>query len=254
MIRRLLPVLLVFAFATSASAGQLKDETLAAWTSYITAKHNQPLKLSPMQRDEAQGGRIIVWPVAEVNPVKVPHGLIHDWAGVMYVPGVTMADVLATVRGGFFNPAIVKAKETDSTGVIDHYSILSVTHTTFTTAAVQGEYEAIYIQIDPAHGYSISQSTKLQAVENYGMPDEQLDPPDQGPGYVWRLYTISSYEETDGGVYVGIEAVGLSRDVPFWLRWIVNPIISHLPEDSLRATLAAMQAAVQKREAPHPIP
>jgi hypothetical protein len=252
--RRLLPLLLILAFATSASAGKLKPETLAAWTAYVTAKHNQPLKLSPMQREEAQSGRIIVWPVAEVNPIKVPHGLIHDWAGVVFVPGVTMTEALATSRGGFFNPAIVRAKETESTGMIDHYSILTVTHTAFTTAAIDGEYETLYIQIDPTHWYSVSQSTRLQAVENYGMPDEQLDPPNQGPGYVWRLYTISSFEEADGGVYIELEAVGLSRDVPFYLRWIVNPIISHLPEESLQATLAATRAAIQKRELPHPIP
>jgi hypothetical protein len=254
MIRRLLPLLLVLAFVPNVSAGELKPETLAAWTAYVTAKHNQPLKLSPMQRNEAQSGQIIVWPVAEVNPIKVPHGLIHDWAGVVFIPGVTMAEALATARGGFFNPSIVRGKELASTGMVDHYSILTVTHTAFTTAAIEGEYETLYIQIDPTHWYSISQSTKLQAVENFGTPDEQLDPPDQGPGYVWRLYTITSFEEADGGVYIELEAVGLSRDVPFLFRWLVNPIISHLPEDSLWATLAATRTAIQKRELPHPIP
>jgi hypothetical protein len=252
--RKLLPILLIMLFVPKLHADQLRSETLTAWTNYIAAKNNQPLKLSLMERQQVRSGQIITWPIAEVNPIKVPHGLIHDWVGVVFIPGTTIADALTTARGGFFNPSIVRAKQTDSTGMIDHYTILTVTHTTFITAAVQGEYETIYIQIDPTHWDSISQSTKLQAVENYGTADEQTDPPDEGPGYVWRLYSISSFEEADGGVYIELEVAGLSRDVPFFLRWIVNPIISHFPEDSLRATLLATRIAIQKRAVPNSIP
>lgn len=255
LLRKILPVLLlVLTFAPNLSAERVKNDTLAAWTAYIAAKHNQPLKLFPLQRREARKGGIIVWPVAEMNPIKVPHGLIHDWVGVVFIPKVTVADALATSRGGFYDPTIARGFLSDSTGMVDHYSVLNVMHVALTTAAVFGEYEIIYIQIDPTHWCSVSQSTRLQAVENYGTPDERLDPPDQGPGYIWRMYSISSFEEADGGVYIEVEVVGLSRDVPFFFRWLVNPIISHLPEDSIRATLTATRDAIRKREVPHPVP
>jgi hypothetical protein len=114
----------------------------------------------------------------------------------------------------------------------------------FVTAALKGDYETRYVQVDAHHWYSISRSTSLQAIENFGQPDMRILPPDRGPGYVWRLYSLAKYEETDDGVYIELEALGLSRDVPTMLRWLVEPIVERLPKDSMRATLEETRKAV----------
>jgi hypothetical protein len=72
-------------------------------------------------------------------------------------------------------------------------------------------------------------------------------PPDQGPGYVWRLFTFTKFEESDGGVFIELEAIGLSRDVPMLVRWLVDPIVEHLPRNSLQATLDETRNAVLVR-------
>jgi hypothetical protein len=95
--------------------------------------------------------------------------------------------------------------------------------------------------------YSISQSTRLQAIERFGHPDMRMLPPDEGPGYVWRLYSFSRLEESDGGVYIELEAVGLSRDVPIVFRWLVQPILEHLPRNSIHKTLEETRNAVLMR-------
>jgi len=46
----------------------------------------------------------------------------------------------------------------------------------------------------------------------------QLGPEGEGTGLIWRRF-----EERDGGVYVEVEAIALSRDVPASLRWLVEP-------------------------------
>jgi hypothetical protein len=48
----------------------------------------------------------------------------------------------------------------------------------------------------------------------------------------------------DGGVYLKLEAIALTRDIPASLRWLVNPIVNHLSIDSLTATLRQTRNAV----------
>ena len=126
-------------------------------------------------------------------------------------------------------------------------SLLLVQKVLFVTAAVQGEYETQYTRIDAKHWYSISQSTRLQAVEGIGQAEMRVLPPDRGPGYVWRLYSLARFEESDGGVYVEVEAMALSRDVPTMLRWLVDPVVDHLPRESVHDTLEKTRNAVLER-------
>jgi len=50
----------------------------------------------------------------------------------------------------------------------------------------------------------------------------------------WRLVTIARYMERDGGVYLEIEAIGLSRDIPGSVRWFVEPIVRNVSRQSLK--------------------
>jgi hypothetical protein len=68
----------------------------------------------------------------------------------------------------------------------------------------------------------------LQQIEDYGRPGEHLWPPDTGGGFIWRIYSVSQYEERDGGVYLEIEAIVLSRGIPSSVRWLVIPVANHL--------------------------
>lgn len=117
----------------------------------------------------------------------------------------------------------------------------------FVTAAIRGEYETRYVQLDAKRWYSISESRRLQAIEKFGERDMRVLRPDRGPGYIWRLFSFTKFEESDGGVYIELEAIGLSRDVPSLLRWLVDPIVEHLPRNSLRATLEQTRHAVLAR-------
>jgi hypothetical protein len=125
--------------------------------------------------------------------------------------------------------------------------MLLVQKVAFVTAALSGEYETQYVQVNAKRWYSISKSTRLQSIENFGQPDMRELPPDQGPGYVWRLFTFTKFEESDGGVFIELEAIGLSRDVPMLVRWLVDPIVEHLPKNSLQATLDETRNAVVVR-------
>ena len=84
-----------------------------------------------------------------------------------------------------------------------------------------------------------------QEIENYGKPDEDKLDAGQRTGYVWRVYTIGKFEERDGGVYVEIEGIALSRDVPGSLRWIVDPMIRRISRSTLTSFLCTTRDSVR---------
>ena len=57
------------------------------------------------------------------------------------------------------------------------------------------------------------------------------------------------FEGYDGGVLIENESIALSRDIPASIRWLLNPIVNHLPRNSistaLRQTRDAVSAAAQ---------
>ena len=59
--------------------------------------------------------------------------------------------------------------------------------------------------------------------------------------------STARFEERDGGVYVELEAIALSRDVP--VRWIVNPIVRRVSRNSMLVSLQQMKEAVNSTEA-----
>ena len=245
------------------AANELKPETVSVWEGYVRSARmrteGQAKAFCFLQIEEAperlrlvQAGEISVWPGGNGNSPHIAHALIHDWSGAVFIPGATIADVFAVIRDynhypDVYRPAVIQANRLASPENDDRFSMLLMQKVLFVTAALQGDYETSYVQVNATRWYSVSQSTRLQAIERFGQPDMVALPPDRGPGYVWRLYSLTKYEESNGGVYIEIEALGLSRGVPAMLRWLVDPIVEHLPKDSLRVTLQKTRDAVLSR-------
>jgi hypothetical protein len=83
-------------------------------------------------------------------------------------------------------------------------------------------------------------------VDHAGKPDERVLPPGHDSGFLWKLYSYWRFQERDGGVYVECEAISLTRAVPAGLGWVIQPIITSLPRESLANTLRETRAALQK--------
>jgi hypothetical protein len=61
---------------------------------------------------------------------------------------------------------------------------------------------------------------------------------------MWNLNTYWRFLERDGGTYIQCESLTLTRDVPFALAWIVRPIVTQMPKESLTFTLAKAREAL----------
>lgn len=256
-----LPIAILLFFPATLPATDLNQQTLNAWNEYIRETNSRMqeqvagtanflwMDEAPGRRERVRQGEILVEPANKDIPEKVPQGLIHDWIGAAFIPNATIASVFAMLDDysrydQIYRPAVIRAQALTASGPARRFSLLLAEKGPFVTAAIESEYTSQTVQLDQHRWYTVSHSTRIQQIDNYGQPGERELPPDQGAGYIWRLYSIQRFEERDGGVYMELEAIALSRNIPFELQWLVRPILRHLPRNSMIATLQKTRDAV----------
>jgi hypothetical protein len=250
--------LLVLAGSIASRAAELRPETLKAWNEYIQAENSQMAKDSPerfLWSDQSperirllREGKILITPVGE-NPHSIPHGLIHHWLGAGFLPNTRLDSVLAVLRDygrykDFYAPNVVDSQLLQEGGTADAFSLRMLNKALLSKFALDVEFQESYTRVDTQRFYSVGYSTRIREIEDYGEADQYEAPPDTGKGFIWRLYNVSRLEERDGGVYVELEAIALSRDVPAALHWVVHPMIRRASRGSLLVSIQKTQQAV----------
>ena len=205
-------------------------------------------------------GRVLIRCVAgcDSSGVHVPGGLIHDWEGIVFVPGVSLPEVLAFVEdynhaAAHYAPGVTESRLLSRSGNSFH-AFLRLKQTEIVSVLFDTDYDIHYVQLDSSRAYSISHSTRIAQLAR-GSQGRELAPADED-GFLWRLDTYWRFEQADGGVYVQCRAISLSRDIPRGLGWIVAPFIKNIPRKSLQFTLGATRAALlqSKSRSLTPIP
>ena len=257
-----LAVLLAVSAPAFLNAAELKPETLKAWNAYIrTAESRMKARLdtnhsflwadeAPDRTSRLRQGEILVSPMAGRGWESVPGGLIHHWMGAAFIPNAAIEDVLAVVHDygrykEIYKPIVVDSKVLDCSAAQQKFSMLWLHKVLFVTAALRSQYESRDFQVDERRWYNIAGTVRVQEIENYGRPGEHMLPPDEGDGFVWRMFGIARYAERDGGVYVELEAFALTRDIPASLRWLVSPVVTRLSRNSILTTLQQTRDAVR---------
>lgn len=250
------------------TAAALDPAALNEWNAYVqaaTARMEQRAKPgtcylwadeSPDRLARVRAGEIVVAPVAPQNPVKVPSGLIHDWIGTTFLPQVSLHQVLQVVRDysrykELYEPDVLESKTVQagdmaSGAATDRFSMLLIHKALSLKTAIDTDYESRITRLDDRRVYSIGHTTRIQEMADYGSSAEHLLPEGTGHGFIWRLCAINRYMERDGGVYIELEAIALSRDVPASIRWIVEPVVRRLSRNSLSASLQQTGKAVRR--------
>ena len=248
--------------AQTAKPVQLKAQTVQAFEAYIReaeAGMEQTLKGTSFLWSDATaerakqvgGGEVVAQFWSGKGPAKVPDGLIHDWIGTAFVPGTTVGDALALVQDYDNHKNIYKpegiASKLISRRENDFQIYLRLLKKKILTVVLDTDHDVQYRSLDRKRWTCRSYTTQIAEVENAGTPKESVLPPDTGFGFLWRLYSYWRFQERDGGVYVECRAISLTRDVPFGLGWVIEPIIQKLPRESLINTLLATRTALQTK-------
>ena len=112
------------------------------------------------------------------------------------------------------------------------------------TVTLDADYQLVFGELDGKHQFSSSRSIDIREIKDAGQPSEARVSPEEEHGFLWRMNSYWRYEQTEGGVIVYCESVSLSRDIPRGLGWLIGPVTSRMPRESLRSTLEATREAV----------
>ncbi len=164
------------------------------------------------------------------KPIEVPDGLIHHWIGVAFAPGVSLERALSLLQDydnhwRTYKPDVRRSK------------LLEHTNNTF-KIYLNTEFEVHYTRIDATHVASRAVSARIAELASPEQPDSPEFPVGQGHGYLWRVNNYWRLEEKDGGVYMQVESIALSRDVPAIFAWFVKPLIRRVSRQTLANLLS----------------
>src|SRR5262245_29218848 len=174
--------------------------------------------------------------------IEAPDALIHHWVGTVFVPRAGVKEAVALMQdydhhAKFFAPVIAASKTLHRDGhrfrVALRFQVKKII-----TVTMDSEHEAEFFHPSADRAHSRIRSTRVTEIADAGTPQEKPKPAGEENGFMWNLNTYWSFAERDGGTYIQCESLTLSRDVPFALAWIVRPIVTQMPRESLNFTLA----------------
>jgi hypothetical protein len=217
--------------------------------SRLTRQHrSQDGFLTPEDKKLLQQGELIITPITASTVL--PGALLHDWRGTAFAAGAKAADFErlmkdVTAYPQRFSPQVLQARVLMQRG--DHLQIfMRVRQQHVLTVVLDSNYDVTFGHLDERHGYSLSRSLSISEIGSPGASDEHVLSPGQEHGFLWRLNTYWSYEERDGGLYMQIESVSMTRSIPTGLKWVVQPFVEKIPRESLQFTLQAVCNALRK--------
>jgi putative flippase GtrA len=246
---------------------QLQPHTVQGWMKYVAAVEarrtgeladpklfleferrpasEQTRIMSLLQRGEVFVDRAAAARSQAGEEIEIADGLINHWRGTVFVPDVTLDQVLKVLQ----EPQSDKHKQEDviSSRVISRDGdsqkvFLRLKRTKFVTVVYDTEYDVDYRRLSPRLALSNSISTKIVEIEHAGTPQERALPEGNDHGYMWRLNSYWRYKQVEGGVLVEVESLTLSRDLPAIIGALIRPIVNSTARESMTRTLASVRA------------
>jgi hypothetical protein len=183
--------------------------------------------------------------------VDLPGALLHHWRGTGFAAGAGEADFERLLRDfdsypEHFSPQVLQARVLSSREEgMQVWMRVSQRHVL--TVVLDTTYDITFGRLDAQHGYSISWSTRINEIGSPGTRAEHPLSAAEEHGFLWRQNIYWTWEERDGGLYVQIETVSLTRSIPRGLGWAIGPYVESVPRESLKFTLRAACQALTKQ-------
>ena len=193
-----------------------------------------------------KSNEILITAGARESSISAPSGLIHDWRAAILVPGVKAETIVEVLRDYSLYPKMY-APDVASATVLAHdanhwHVRMQLIKKKIITVVLNTEYDVEDRTPGPGRWIKISRSSKLAEVDN----GVELAG-GAGHGFLWRLNSYWLVEQRADGVYVECRSISLSRDIPVALAWIIKPMVTGIPRDSLHGMLEATVRAARER-------
>jgi hypothetical protein len=268
--RTLSVIFWLIAATTGVAAAVLEADTAAAFQRYVQLTEQRinaevtgggsflwvdtlpSSRRAELQKGLRQGGVIIerLRTRDGATDVEAPDGLIHHWVGVVFVPKATLKRAVALMQdydhhSKYFAPAIAASRMLEHDG--NRFTVALRFHVKkIITVTMDTDNDAEFFFPSPDRAHSRIRSTRVTEIADAGTPDERAKPAGEEHGFMWNLNTYWRFLERDGGTYIQCESLTLSRDVPFALAWIIRPIVTQMPKESLTFTMGKLRDALAK--------
>ena len=246
-----------------ASAADLRPETIAAWDRYVALteqriERDRTHPVSSRDSDRASGGQPLLGggiPIADMETadpagrrIDVPAGMIHHWRGIVFIPHVTMDEVLEAAKHPVKQEDVIDLRvierTTDSLRLYLKLIRRSIVSVTFNT-----EHDVHFVRDSAASASCRSVATRIAELEAAGTPGGRERPIGRDRGFMWRLNAYWRYERVADGVVVRLESLTLSRDAPMLIGPIVGPIVNHIARESMSRTLESFRQRFVRKPA-----
>jgi hypothetical protein len=217
----------------SASAGVLAaaqgppGETISAWDRYVAETESQLAAAVRSPRSAIVGQAI----AAEGLSIHVTSGTISDWRGSVFVPGITLDELLRALKNPGTPPpqedvvsSRLIARDADSLRIA-----IRLVRRVVVTVTYDTEHSMVFERLSPDLATARTVATRIDEV---GGDDR---------GFLWRLHSYWRYEQVRTGVRIDLRSLTLSRHVPALLRPVAAPLVNRIARESMLRTLDALR-------------
>jgi hypothetical protein len=257
--------LLLLAAAPGCTLAEPAPAAVAAFDTYISTlesrlaqQHRSPdgflAPVSPSGQGQSEmrlrQGELIIEQITPSTAADLPGAMLYHWRGTAFAPGATAADFERLMKNfdaypQKFSPQVLQSKIL--TQQDDHFQVLMrIRQKHVISVVMDTTYDVTFARLDTLRGYSISRSTQISEIDSPGTRHERALSTSEEHGFLWRLYTYWSFEERDGGLYMQIESVSLTRSIPTGLGWAIGPFVESVPRESLEFTLRSTCNALRR--------
>jgi hypothetical protein len=248
-----------------AAAARLHPDAIAGWTVYVSAAEGRIRREldssrgflvmdfaqdAAAERRSALAGGIVIQKIENLDQqgrrVTVNSALVHHFRGDVFIPGVTVQEVLTELQARVPRQedvlrSTILEREPDRMRVY-----LRLQRHRFVTVVYNTEHTVTFTRLGDTRATSTSTATRIAEVSDPDTPQERELPVGDDRGFLWRLNAYWRYEQVPGGVIAECESISLSRDVPAVLRYVVSPVVESTARESMERTLTSLRTQLGK--------
>jgi hypothetical protein len=238
------------------AAQDLPPPVAAGWQAYVAAaaaRITRERGQAIPRRPGVERGEIVIEQVSTPGPggnLEVPDAAVHHWRGTVLVPGARLDEVVSRLER---EPPDSRQEDVVSSSILQARPgwikvAIRVRRSLILSAVFDTEHEVYFERHGPSRSSSWSIATKIVEIADAGTPKERPKRPEEDRDLLWKWNAYWRYEQVERGVLVECESITLSRPVPFMLKPVAGPLVSHVARESMDRTLSVFRDRFRKTQ------